>query len=113
MKQIKADLLPVIWEEWGQKKEGEEVHYLSPQPCYKWIKYQKQLFQKYNPINACDIEGKMSPYNTRVYFNQPNLTGFGGMPLLTSFIEKMGIEESLEDVFDHEGYIYSTSDILL
>ncbi len=55
----------------------------------------------------------MTPYNSRVYFNQPNLTGFGGIPLLTSFIEKMGIEESLEDVFDHQGYIYSTSDILL
>jgi len=27
------------------------------------------------------------------------------MPLLISFIEKMGIEEELEDVFDHEGYI--------
>ncbi len=39
MKQIKADLLPVISEEWGQEKEGEEVHYLSPLPqrCHKWI----------------------------------------------------------------------------
>jgi len=35
------------------------------------------------------------------------------MPLFISFIEKMGIEESLEEVFDHEGYIYSTSDLLL
>jgi len=115
MKQIKADLLPVISEEWGQEKDDEEVHYLSPlsKRCHKWIKSQRELFQKYNPINACNIEGKMTPYNTRVYFNQPNLTGFGGMPLLTSFIEKMGIEQSLEDVFDHEGYIYSTSDILL
>jgi len=115
MPEIKADLLPVISKEWGQEKEGEEVHYLSPLPkrCHKWIKDQKELFQKDNPINACDIEGKMTPYNTRAYFNQPNLTGFGGMPLLTSFIEKMGIEEDLEDVFDHEGYIYSTSDILL
>jgi len=115
MPEIKADLLPIISEEWGQEKEGEEVHYLSPLPrrCHKWIKDQKELFQKDNPINACDIEGKMTPYNSRVYFNQPNLTGFGGMPLLTSFIEKMGIEEDLEDVFDHQGYIYSTSDILL
>jgi len=48
----------------------------------------------------------MTPYNSRVYFNQPNLTGFGGMPLLTSFIEKMGIKEDLEDVFDHQGYIF-------
>jgi len=55
----------------------------------------------------------MTPYNSRVYFNQPNLTGFGGMPLLTSFIEKMGIEEDLEDVFNHQGYICPTSDILL
>jgi len=55
----------------------------------------------------------MTPYNSRVYFNQPNLTGFGGMPLLTSFIEKMGTEEDLEDVFNHQGYIYCTSDILL
>jgi len=115
MPEIKADLLPVISKQWGQEKEGEEVHYLGPLPkrCHKWIKYQKELFQKDNPINACNIEGKMTPYNTRAYFNQPNLTGFGGMPLLTSFIEKMGIEEDLEDVFDHEGYIYSTSDILL
>jgi len=67
---------------------------------------------KDNPINAYDLEGNMIPYNSRAYFNQPNLTGFGGMLLLTSFIEKMGIEEGLEDVFDHERYIYSTSDIL-
>jgi len=115
MREIKADILPVISKEWGQEKEGEKVHYLSPLPkrCHKWIKDQKELFQKDNPINACDIEGKMTPYDSRVYFNQPNLTGFGGMPLLTSFIEKMGIEEDLEDVFDHQGYIYSTSDILL
>ena len=115
MPEIKADLLPVISKEWGQEKEGEEVHYLSPLPkrCHKWIKDQKELFQKDNPINACDLEGKMTPYNTRVYFNQPNLTGFGGMPLLTSFIEKIGIKKDLEYVFNHEGYIYSTSDILL
>jgi len=25
----------------------------------------------------------------------------------------MGIEENLENVFDHEGYIYSTTDLLL
>ncbi len=115
MPEIKADLLLIISQEWAQKKEGEEVHYLSPlsKRCHKWIKYQKELFQKDNPINACDIEGRMTPYNTRVYFNQPNLTGFGGMPLLTSFIKKMGTEEDLEDVFNHEGYIYCTSDILL
>jgi len=35
------------------------------------------------------------------------------MPLLISFIEKMGIEEDLEDIFDHEGYVYSTTDLLL
>lgn len=35
------------------------------------------------------------------------------MPFLISFIEKMGIEEDLEDVFDHEGYIYSATDLLL
>ena len=115
MREIKADLLPVISQEWGQENEGEEVHYLSPlsKRCHKWIKHQRELFQKDNPINVCNIEGKMTPYNTRVYFNQPNLTGFGGMSLLTSFIEKMSIEENSEDVFDHDGYIYSTSDILL
>jgi len=115
MREITADLLPIISEEWGQEKEGQEVHYLNPlsKRCHKWIKNQRELFQKDNPINACDIEGKMTPYNSRVYFNQPNLTGFGGMPLLISFIEKMGIEESLEEVFDHEGYVYSTSDLLL
>ena len=86
MPEIKADLLPVISKQWGQEKEGEEVHYLSPlsKRCHKWIKYQKELFQKDNPINACNIEGKMTPYNSRVYFNQPGLTGFGGMPLLIS-----------------------------
>jgi len=51
MREIKADFFPIIWEEWGQEKEGEEVHYLSPLPkrCYKWVKYQKELFQKDNP----------------------------------------------------------------
>jgi len=41
VKQIKADLLPVISEKWGQKNEGEEVHYLSPlsKRCHKWIKH--------------------------------------------------------------------------
>ncbi len=59
MPEIKADLLPVISREWGQEKEGEEVHYLSalPKRCHKWIKYQRELFQKDNPINACNIEG--------------------------------------------------------
>lgn len=80
MKQIKADLLPVISQEWGQENENEEVHYLSPlsKRCHKWIKYQRELFQEDNPFNACDIEGKMTPYNARIYFSQPNLTGFGG-----------------------------------
>lgn len=64
-------------------------------------------------MNACGIEGKLTPYNTRCYFNQQNLTSFGRIPLLISFIEKMGIEENLKDVFDHEGYIYSTTDLLL
>jgi len=115
MKQIKADPLPVISQKWGQESKDEETYYVNPFPkqCKKWIKSQTELFKKYNPINACDIEGKITPYNSRIYFNQPNLTGFGGMPLLISFIEKMGIEEDLEDVFDHEGYIYSTTDILL
>ncbi len=47
MREIKADLLPVILEEWSQEKEGEEIHYVSPLPkrCHKWIKYQKELFQ--------------------------------------------------------------------
>jgi len=84
-----------------------------PKRCGKWIKYQKELFKRYNHINACDIEGKMTPCNTRVYFSQQNLTGFEGVPLLISFIEKMGIEEDLESVFDHAGYIYLTTDLLL
>jgi len=47
MKEIKADLLPVISEEWGQENEGEEVHYLNPLPkqCHKWVKSQKVFFQ--------------------------------------------------------------------
>ena len=115
MSQIEADLLPVISQEWGEEKEGEKCHYITPlgKQCSKWVKQQTELFRKYNPINACDLDQKMTPYNTRVYFNQPSLTGFGGIPLLISFIERMGIEEDLEDVFDHQGYIYSTSDILL
>ena len=115
MQQIQADPLPVISQKWGQEDEGEKSYYISPFPrcCKKWIKYQTELFKKHNPINACDIEGKITPYNTRCYFNQTGLTGFGGMPLLISFIEKIGIEEDLEDVFDHQGYIYSTTDLLL
>ena len=115
MPQIEADLLPVISQKWGQENEGEKSHYISPfsKQCGKWVKYQTELFQKHNPINACDIEGKITPYNTRCYFNQENLTGFGGVPFLISFIEKMGIEESLEDVFDHAGYLYSTTDLIL
>jgi len=34
MREIKADLLPITSQEWGQEEEGEEVHYLSPLP--KW-----------------------------------------------------------------------------
>ncbi len=34
MREIKADLLPIIPQKWSQEKEGEEVHYLSPLP--KW-----------------------------------------------------------------------------
>ena len=115
MKQIKADPLPVISQKWGQESKDEKIFYINPFPkqCSEWIEAQTELFKKYNPINASDIEGKITLYNSRIYFNQPNLTGFGGMPLLISFIEKMSIEEDLEDVFDHEGYIYSTSDILL
>lgn len=115
MQQIEADPLPVISQKWGQEKENEKSYYISPFPrrCKKWITYQTELFKKHNPINACDIEGKITPYNTRCYFNQDNLTAFGGAPFLISFIEKMGIEEDLENVFDHEGYIYSTTDLLL
>ncbi len=59
------------------------------------------------------MEGKETFYNTRCYFNQGNLTSFGGASFLISSIEKMGIEEDLEDVFDHTGYIYSTTDLIL
>jgi len=99
----------------GSGKRNEKSYYISPFPrrCKKWIKYQTELFKKHNPINACDIEGKITFYNTRCYFNQQNLTSFGGAPFLISFIEKMGIEEDLEDVFDHQGYIYSTTDLIL
>jgi len=115
MRQIEADPLPIISQKWGQKNEDEKCHYISPFPkrCNKWVKYQTELFKKHNPINACNIDGKVTPYNSRIYFNQPNLTGYGGVPLLISFIEKMGIEENLENVFDHEGYIYSITDLLL
>ena len=115
MRQIEADPLPVISEKWGQDSKDEKSYYINPFPkrCKKWVKYQTELFKKHNPINACDINGKVTPYNSRIYFNQPNLTGYGGVPLLISFIEKMGLEENLENVFDHEGYIYSTTDLLL
>jgi len=32
MREIKAGLVPIISQEWGQENEGEEVHYLSPLP---------------------------------------------------------------------------------
>ena len=85
MQQIEADPLPVISQKWGQKKEDEKSYYISPFPrrCKKWIKYQTELFKKHNPINACDIEGKETFYNTRCYFNQGNLTSFGGAPFLS------------------------------
>ena len=115
MQQIETDSLPVISQEWGQENQDEKTYYINPFPrrCKKWVKYQTELFKKHNPINACDIEGKTTPYNSRIYFNQENLTGYGGIPFLISFIEKMGIEDGLEDVFDHAGYIYSTTDLLL
>jgi len=75
MKQIEADPLPVISQKWGQENEDEKCHYISPFPkqCNKWIKYQTELFKKHNPINACDIEGKITPYNSRIYFKKAEL----------------------------------------
>lgn len=82
-------------QKWGQENEGEKSYYISsfPKRCRKWIKYQKELFQRYNPINACDIEEKITPYDSRIYFNQPNLTGFGGMSLI-SFLRRLTLEGS-------------------
>jgi len=99
MKQIEAGPLPIISQKWGQENEDEKSYYISPFPkrCNKWVKYQTELFKKHNPINACDIEGKITPYNSRICFNQQNLTGYGGVPLLISFIEKMGMEKDLEE----------------
>jgi len=117
MWQIKTDPLPVISQKWGREDEDKKLTILVPFPIDAGngsrTKDQTELFQRYKPINACNREGKMTPCNTRVYFNQPNLTGFGRMMFLISFLEKVGIEEDLDDVFNHTGYIYSISDIFL
>jgi len=65
-----------------------------------------------DPIRACDNRKKLTPYNTRVYFNQKNLTGFGGMFLPLAFTERIGLYTDLEHVFQHQGYAYSTAQLL-
>lgn len=90
-------ILFLLSQEWGQENQGEKTYYINPflKRCKKWVKYQTDLFKKHNPINACDIEGETTPYNSEIYFNQENLTSYGGVPFLI-FIEKMDIKEGNE-----------------
>ncbi|MFQ6094162.1 MAG: IS1380 family transposase [bacterium] len=111
MKRIQADLLPRIAQQWGQ----ENCFYKAPFSGRegRWINAQHDLFRRMNPISACDNKKKVTPYNTRLYFNQRNLTGFGGMFLPIAFAERMGLDRGLESVLEHKGYTYSTSQLLI
>ena len=110
MNRVKADLLPRIAQKWGQ----ESCFYKAPFSGRetRWVNTQQDLFRRMNPIRACDNREKLTPYNTRIYFNQKNLTGFGGMFLPIAFTERIGLYTDLEDVFQHQGYAYSTAQLL-
>lgn len=111
MVKISADLLPRIAESWGQKN----TYYIDPFQGreHKWIRTQHDLFRRMNPIYACDNPKQLTPYNSRVYFNQRNLSACGGMVLPLSFAQRLHLDDKLETVLDHNGYKYTTSDLIL
>ncbi|HID95517.1 MAG TPA: hypothetical protein EYP53_05600 [Candidatus Latescibacteria bacterium] len=110
MSRVKADLLPRIAQKWGQ----ESCFYKAPFSGRetRWVNAQRDLFRRMSPIGACDNRKKLTPYNTRLYFNQKNLTGFGGMFLPLAFTERIGLYADLESVLEHEGHTYSTAQLL-
>ena len=110
MQRVPADLIPRIARKWGQKNTTYKMPFHGRE--HRWVQSQQDLFRRYNPIYACDHPKKTTPYNTRLYFNQRNVTGFGGMFLPIAFLERLGLGEALNSVFDHKGYEYSTSDLL-
>lgn len=111
MARIPADLLPRIHESWGQKN----TYYIDPFNGreQKWVRAQHELFRRMNPISACDNPRQLTPYNSRIYFNQRNLSGCGGMVLPLSFAQRLHMDDKLEDVLNHNGHFYSTSDLIL
>ena len=110
MHRVKADLIPRIAEKWGQKNS----YYKSPFGGRenRWVHAQQDLFYRLNPVRACDNHKKTTPYNSRLYFNQENITGYGGMFLPIAFMERLGLDKALDSVFEHNGYWYSTSALL-
>ncbi len=45
------------------------IFFFFPSDVENGSSTKKSFFKKYNLVNACDIEGKMTPYNTSGYFN--------------------------------------------
>ena len=110
MHRIQADLIPRIAEKWGQKNTYYQAPFQGRE--HKWVDAQQNLFYRHNPVRACNNPQKTTPYNTRLYFNQRNLSGFGGMFLPIAFMERLGLDRSLDSVLLHNGYQYSASDLL-
>ncbi len=110
MSKIQADLLPRIAKKWGQESSFYQKPFCGRES--KWVKTQQELFRQMNPINACQNPNKITPYNTRLYFNQKDLTGFGGIFLPLAFAERLGFDTELEDVLEHDGHKYTTTELL-
>ncbi len=111
MRSVPAPPIPRIAEKLGLKN----TYYLPPfkgrhEP---WVNPERDLFKRYNPLYACNNPSKLTAYNTRVEFNQRNLTAFGGMFLPLQFAERLGLRPRLRQTLKHSGVKYRTDDLLL
>ena len=111
MRPVPAPPIPRIAEKLGLKN----TRYLPPFGGReeRWVNRQRDLFRRHNPVYACDNPRKMTGYNTRVQFNQRNMTAFGGLFLPLLFAERLGLREPLRRALNHEGLVYGTDDLLL
>ena len=111
MRPVPAPPVPRIAEKLGLKN----TRYLPPFSGreLRWVKQQRDLFERYNPVHACNNPKKMTAYNTRTQFNQRNLTNFGGLFLPLLFAERLGLRERLKHVLNHRGQLYGADDLLM
>ena len=111
MRPVPAPPVPRIAEKLGLKN----TRYLPPFSGreLRWVKQQRDLFERYNPVHACNNPKKMTAYNTRTQFNQRNLTNFGGLFLPLLFVERLGLRERFKHVLNHPGRLYGADDLLM